>query len=340
MKIGIVGLPNVGKSSIFNLLTRSNAQVANFPFTTIDRNIGMAPIPDERLDKIVEITKPRKFRYAAVEFVDIAGLIEGAHQGEGLGNKFLAHIRDVDLILHILRCFGEPDIPHTRSQIDPTSDYEIIRTELLLSDLEITERRIEKIYKKVELRKELNVLLSIKEDLSKGKIPRTKPNNLPLLSTKPEIKVLNIDEDGKFPAPIPGYRISVKLEQDIIDFPEKEKEELRQEAGLNPKGITGLIQLALKKLAIILFYTIKGDETRAWPIKKGTRVFDAAGMIHTDIQKGFIKAEVLNFSNFISTPDFTQAQQKGLTKIEGREYIIQDGDIILIKFRPGSNRRS
>ncbi len=333
MKIGIIGLPNVGKSSLFNLLTQANAQVASFPFTTIDRNIGMASIPDERLDKIVEIVKPQKFRYATIEFVDIAGLIEGAHQGEGLGNKFLAHIRDVDLIFHILRCFAEPDIPHTQNGLNPESDYDIVRTELLLSDLEITERRIEKIHKKTELKKELNLLLSIKEDLSQGKVPQIQPDNLPLLSTKPEIRVLNIDEDGKFQVQIPGYRISVKLEQDITEFNEKEKEELRREAGVNPTGPAGLIRLALEKLRLILFYTIKGEETRAWPVKQGTRVFDAAGMIHTDIQKGFIKAEVLNFNDFITAGGFVQAQQKGLTKIEGKDYIIQDGDIILIKFR-------
>jgi len=333
MKVGIVGLPNVGKSSLFNLLTEANAQVAKFPFTTIDRNVGMVFIPDERLVKIVEIAESTKMRFASIEFTDIAGLIKGAHKGEGLGNKFLSHIRDVDLIIHLLRCFEDPDIPHTDRNIVPKRDYDIVRTELLLSDLEIVERNMEKIKKKAECREELERLNRIKDSLSQGKIPEETIHDLPLLSTKTEIVVFNVDEDGKFKNGIEGFRLSIKLEEDILEFKEGEKQDLRKDAGLNPQGLAGLLEFCLKKLSIVLFYTMKGEEARAWPIKKGTKTIDAAGMIHTDLKDGFIKAEVLSYNDFIKAGGFVQAQHLGLTKIEGKEYLVQDGDILLIKFR-------
>lgn len=336
MRIGIVGLPNVGKSSMFNFLTQGHVQVAKFPFTTIDRNIGIVMIPDKRLEQIVAITKASKVKYAGIEIIDIAGLIKGASQGDGLGNKFLAHIRDVDLMIHVLRCFDDPDIPHTESQLRPKSDYDIVRAELFLSDLGIVERRIDKIKKKAECQNELQVLQSIKEALNKGEVPVHIMQDLPLLSSKKELIVLNFDEDGKSQVDINGldaYRISIKLEEDIYDFSDEEKQELRKEAGLPLAGLAGLLQRCMKELSIILFYTIKGDETRAWLIKEGTSVFDAAGLIHTDIKEGFIKAEILDWQDFISLGGFGPAQQKGITRIEGREYIVKDGDIILIKFR-------
>lgn len=333
MKIGIIGLPNVGKSSLFNLLTSANAQVAKFPFTTIDRNVGMVLIPDERLKKIVELTNSPKMTYATIEFIDIAGLIKGASKGEGLGNKFLAHIRDVDFVLHILRCFTDPNIPHTDTEIIPSRDYEIVRTELFLADLEIVERKIEKIKKKFECREEFEKLNRIKDALSRAEIPKDTIPDLPLLSIIPEIVVLNLDEDGKFKDGVEGYRLSVKLEEDILEFTELEKEDLRKSISLAPQGLTGLLDLCLKKLSLINFYTIKGEEARAWPIKQGTKIIDAAGMIHTDLKQGFIKAEVLNYKDFIKSGGFTQAQHLGLTKIEGKDYIVQDEDIILIKFR-------
>jgi len=333
MKIGIVGLPNVGKSSLFNLLTKANAQVAKFPFTTIDRNVGMAIIPDEKLERIVEITKSPKMTYGAIEFIDIAGLIKGASKGEGLGNKFLSHIRGVDLIIHLLRCFSDPDIPHTDSEILPKRDYEIVRTELFISDLEIVERKIEKIKKKAECKDEFEHLNRIKDYLARAEIPGDTLPDLPLLSMKPEIVVLNLDEDGKFKNGVEGYRLSVRLEEDILDFEENEKEDLRKEASLEPQGLKGLLDRCLKNLSIILFYTIKGEEARAWPIKTGTKVIDAAGMIHTDLKEGFIKAEVLPYNDFIKSGGFTQAQTIGLTKVEGKDYVVLDGDIILIKFR-------
>jgi len=334
MKVGIVGLPNVGKSSLFNLLTNAGAQVAKFPFTTIDRNVGMVSIPDQRIEKIVELTHSPKMKYASLEFIDIAGLIKDAHKGEGLGNKFLAHIRDVDLLVHVLRCFVAPDVAHTSSQISPGDDYDIVRTELLLSDMEIVERRVEKIKKVAEFREELQVLEKIKDDLSHGTIPSEVPSrDLPLLSTKPEIVVLNLDDEGRFKDGQDGYRISVELEQEVAEFTEDEKRELREDAGVAPEGLSGLVRLCLDKLSVIIFYTIKGVEARAWPIIQGTNVIEAAGKIHTDMQRGFIKAEVLKYGNFVKSGGFAEAQALGYTKIEGKEYILEDGDIILIKFR-------
>ncbi|MGD8978522.1 MAG: redox-regulated ATPase YchF [candidate division WOR-3 bacterium] len=334
MKVGIIGLPNVGKSSLFNLLTNAGAQVAKFPFTTIDRNVGMVSIPDERIEKIVEITKSPKMKYAGIEFLDIAGLIKDAHKGEGLGNKFLAHIRDVDLILHLLRCFTAPDVAHTSSQIAPRDDYAIVRTELLLSDLEIVERRIEKIKKAAEFHDELKKLENVKDDLAHGRVPKgTETTDLPLLSIKPEIVVLNLDEDGQCTDQQKGYKLSVKLEEDIAEFTEDEKRQLRKDAGADVEGLAGLIKLCLNDLSIIIFYTIKGEEARAWPVVQGTRAIEAAGKIHTDMQAGFIKAEVLAYDDFIKSGGFSEAHNRGYTKIEGRDYILHDGEIVLIKFR-------
>ncbi len=334
MKVGIIGLPNVGKSSLFNLLTNAGAQVAKFPFTTIDRNIGMVFIPDKRIEKIVEITKSPKMRYADIEFLDIAGLIKDAHKGEGLGNKFLAHIRDVDLVIHLLRCFTAPDVAHVSDHLAPDDDYAIVRTELLLSDLEIVDRRIDKIKKAAEFRDELLNLEKARDELAQGKVPSIELGaDLPLLSIKPEIVVPNLDDGGHSMSYGEGYRISVKLEEEIIEFTDDEKRELREDAGVEINGLAGLITLCMSKLSVIIFYTIKGEETRAWLVKQGTKVVDAAGKIHTDMQKGFIKAEVLGYDDFIKSKGFTEAQNLGYTKIEGKDYVVQDGDIILIKFR-------
>jgi len=334
MKVGIVGLPNVGKSSLFNLLTKAGAQVANFPFTTIDRNVGMVMISDERLDHIVEITKSPRMKYASIEFLDIAGLIKDAHRGEGLGNKFLAHIRDVDCIVHILRCFEAPDVAHSSGELSPEDDYSVVRTELLLADLEVVERRVEKIKKAAEFREELEKLNRIKDDLGNGNIPSETHEGLPLLTTKKEIVLLNLDDEGKFAIERKGYRLSVKLEEEVGDFRDDEKRELRHDAGLDPRGVDGLVKMCMEELSIILFYTIKGDEARAWPVPKGTKVIDAAGKIHSDMQKGFIKAEVLTYKDFVKAGGFGEGQNRGYSKIEGKEYIVQDGDILLIKFRP------
>lgn len=333
MKVGIVGLPNVGKSSLFNLLTKAGAQVANFPFTTIDRNVGMVSIEDQRLDHIVEITKSPKMKYASIEFVDIAGLIKDAHKGEGLGNKFLSHIRDVDCIVHILRCFEAPDVAHTSAQLSPIDDYSIVRTELLLADLEIVERRINKIEKAAEFRDELQKLNKMKDELGQGKTPGEAHAEIPLLTSKKEIVVLNLDDEGKFTGGPEGYRISVRLEEEIDEFTEEEKTELRKEAGAHPRGLAGLVKRCMEELSIILFYTIKGEEARAWPVRRGTTMIEAAGKIHTDMQKGFIKAEVLSYEDFVRAGGFGPAHDLGCVKVEGKEYVLHDGEIILVKFR-------
>jgi len=333
MKIGIVGLPNAGKSSLFNLLTRAHAQVAKFPFTTIDRNVGMAVIPDERMPMITKITKSPKITYPAIEFVDIAGLIKGASTGEGLGNKFLSHIRDVNLILNVLRCFADADIPHAAGGLDPRRDYDIVRTELFLSDLEIVERRMDKIKKKGEARDEYQLLTAIRDALASNRVPEHSLLDLPLLTVIPEEVVLNLDEDGAGAADMAGFRLSVRLEEDGADFEEAEKIELRRSAGLDPGGLKGLIDHCLQKLGVIIFYTIKGEETRGWPIRRGTKVIDAAGKIHTDLKEGFIKAEILKCDDLVRTGGYAEAHQAGCTKIEGKDYVVQDGDVVLIKFR-------
>lgn len=333
MKIGIIGLPNVGKSSLFNLLTQAQAQVANFPFTTIERNIGMAPIADDRLVEISSITQSPKTTYAQIEFVDIAGLIKGASEGEGLGNTFLSHIRDVDLILHVLRCFKDTSVPHTYTDISPQRDYEVVKAELFLADLEIVERRLRKIEKKAESRVELVQLKDIHETLTKGHLPDKPMSGIPLITVKKEIEVLNLDENTRLTLDIPGFKISIRMEEDIAEMTESEKRELRIDIGADPGGPAGLIDCCLKDLALITFYTVKGDETRAWLLPTGATALDAAGKIHKDMQEGFIKAEVVTYNDFVAAKGFSRAQHTGKTRIEGKEYIVQDGDIILIKFR-------
>jgi GTP-binding protein YchF len=333
MKIGIIGLPNVGKSSLFNLLTTAHAQVADFPFTTIDRNIGMAPIFDKRLLNIAKITQSAKVTCAQIEYVDIAGLIKGASHGEGLGNTFLAHIRDVDLILHVIRCFSDPNIPHIDTIIAPDRDYDIVRTELYLSDLELIERRMEKMKKNAEKKEEYGKLKKIQESLAQGKTLKNTTVSLPLISCKPEIIVLNVDENKGFQSSIDGYYVSVKLEYDIIDMGENEKRELRSDINVEASGLVGLVEQCCKKLSLITFYTIKGDETKAWLVPDKTRVQEAAGKIHSDMERGFIKAEVISYDVFMTGRGFSPAQHIGKARIEGRDYIVQDGDIILVKFK-------
>lgn len=346
MKVGIVGIPNVGKTSLFNLLTKCQAKVDLYPFTTIEKNIGIVCVPDERLDKICEITKPKIKTYATIEFIDIAGLVKGASEGEGLGNKFLSHIREADLILHLLRDFNT-QIPHIYNSPNPERDLEICEMELALSDLTIVENNLSKIIKIPSLKEEREVLIKVKENLIKGELSINlteeeksllKKYNLFIL--KPKIYAVNADKNNgfnieKYPRlkDKKPYIFSTALEEEIINLSEEEKREYRKILNLKEEGVMGLVSECFNVLSLIRFYTIKGEETRAWSIKKGSKVIEAAKKIHTDIAKGFIKAEVINYKDLIEIGDYHKAKEKGLVRIEGRDYIVQDGDIILIRFK-------
>lgn len=346
MKVGIVGIPNVGKTSLFNLLTKGGAKVDLYPFTTIEKNVGIVSVPDERLEKICEITKPKIKTYATIEFIDIAGLIKGASEGEGLGNKFLSHIREADLILHLLRDFDN-QIPHIYNTSNPERDLEICEMELALSDLSIIENNLKKITKISSLKEEKEVMIKVKEYLIRGEFEISlkeeeksllKKYNLFIL--KPRIYAVNADKNNgfnieKYPKlkEKNPYIFSTALEEEIINLSEEEKKEYRRILNLNEEGIMGLVRECFHTLSLIRFYTIKGEETRAWSIKKGSKVIEAAEKIHSDIAKGFIKAEVINYKDLIEIGDYQKAKEKGLVRIEGRDYILEDGDVILIRFK-------
>ena len=349
MKVGLVGLPNVGKSSFFNLLTLANAKVDLYPFTTIEKNVGMVIVPDERLQVIGNILKPEKLTPATIEFIDIAGLVKGASQGEGLGNRFLGNIRETDLILHIIRNFEDGSIPHVYNDIDPMRDLEIVETELAIADLEVIKKYLEIFRKQIstpEDRHRLSVLEHLESDLGKGIFSATiEPfdrqviKDLNLFAVKPIIYAFNcsdkIQTDISSLTKIHGkdtFLFSALLEQSFEGFEESEKIEMRQTLGLSVQGVTGIVEECFRKLDLIRFYTIKGEESRAWAIPRGTNVIDAAGKIHTDMASGFIKAEVIQFSDLEKIRNYTKAKETGHVLIEGKHYIVKDGDIILIKF--------
>ncbi|MFQ6104671.1 MAG: redox-regulated ATPase YchF [Candidatus Glassbacteria bacterium] len=361
--MGIVGLPNVGKSTIFNALTAGNAQVANYPFTTIDANVGIVEVPDEKLDTIAKLTNPAKLTHATIEFIDIAGLVEGASHGEGLGNQFLAKIREVDAICHILRCFEESDVSHVSGKLSPLDDMAVVDTEFRLADVEVIQRRIEKARKKAkgggkEEKRELEVLSLIQDAVSEGaKLTEMEFDetgmkiigDLWLLSMKPVLYVLNIDEAYvDRPQESPWYgavaekaesegmgliAISGKIEAELSRLSSQERASFYSELGIAESSLTKLIRESRDLLDLITFYTIKGDETKAWNIKRGMTAVKAAGKIHSDIEKGFIKAEVIGVEDFIRYGSMARAREEGVVLIEGREYIVRDGDILLIKFK-------
>ncbi len=363
MKLGIVGLPNVGKSTLFNSLTKAGAESANYPFCTIDPNIGVVAVPDERLKKLGDLYHSKKVTPAVIEFVDIAGLVKGASKGEGLGNQFLANIREVDAIVHVVRCFEDSNIVHVDGSIDPVRDIETINLELVFSDLEILERRIAKTAKSArmdkEAAKELPILEKIKAHLEDGKLAKSLEfddedeaefvKSLNLLTYKPVIFAANVSEEhladdgasNPFVAKVREYAASfnsevfvicAQIEQEIAELDDDEKAMFLEDLGLKESGLEKLIKASYKLLGLISYLTSGEDETRAWTIKVGTKAPQAAGKIHTDFERGFIKAEVVNYQDLLDLGSIAAAKEKGLVGIEGKEYVVKDGDVILFRF--------
>ena len=363
MKLGIVGLPNVGKSTLFNSLTKAGAESANYPFCTIDPNVGVVTVPDERLNLLGDFYKSKKVTPAVIEFVDIAGLVKGASKGEGLGNQFLANIREVDAIVHVVRCFEDGNVVHVDGSIDPLRDIETINLELIFSDLEILERRIAKVTKTArmdkEAAKELDFLQKVKKHLEDGKMAITMElenedeegfmGTYNLLTWKPVIYAANVAEDdladdGENNTYVQSVReyakeqnseifvICAQIEQEIAELDEDEKKMFLEDLGLTESGLEKLVKASYHLLGLMSFLTAGEDETRAWTIKIGTKAPQAAGKIHTDFERGFIKAEVVNYRDLLDCCSYAGAREKGLVRMEGKEYVVQDGDVILFRF--------
>lgn len=363
MKLGIVGLPNVGKSTLFNSLTKAGAESANYPFCTIDPNVGIVSVPDKRLQVLSDLYSSERILPAVIEFVDIAGLVKGASKGEGLGNQFLSNIREVDAIVHVVRCFEDSNIIHVDGEINPLRDIETINLELIFSDIEILERRIAKTAKGAKndktLAKELELLNQIKAHLEDGKLAKSfqtddeeevewlKSYNL--LTYKPVIFAANVVEDdlvndgtsNKYVESVREFAaaegsevfvICAQIEQEIAELDDEEKAMFLEELGLSESGLEKLITASYKLLGLISYLTAGKQETRAWTITNGTKAPGAAGKIHSDFERGFIRAEVVNYQDLVDAGSYTIAKEKGLVRVEGKEYVVKDGDVILFRF--------